>query len=68
MEFLGDIRGSGSAASESVLEVQLPFRSGTSAVNNTGGVTFNAAGAAGADLIVNGNNAGEGGGDRKSVV
>ncbi len=64
MEFLGDIRGTGTAASESVLEVQLPFRNGFSAISNTGGVTFNAAGADGTDLIVNGSNAGEGGGLR----
>ena len=68
IEFLGDIRGNGTAASESVLEVQVPFRNGSSAVTNTGGATFNAAGAAGADLIVNGSNAGEGGGLRITAV
>jgi fibronectin-binding autotransporter adhesin len=64
VEFLGDIRGNGTAQEESVLEIQVPFRNGASPISNTGGVTFNSAGAAGADLIVNGSNAGEGGGLR----
>ncbi len=67
-EFLGDIRGNGTAAGESVLEIQLPFRGGASAISNTGGVTFNAVGAGGTDLIVNGSNAGEGGGLRISAI
>ncbi len=67
-EFLGDIRGNGTAAGESVLEIQLPFRGGASAISNTGGVTFNAVGAGGTDLIVNGSNAGEGGGLRISSI
>ncbi|HZJ17098.1 MAG TPA: autotransporter-associated beta strand repeat-containing protein, partial [Chthoniobacteraceae bacterium] len=64
IEFFGDIRGNGTAASESVLEIQLPFRNGFSGISNTGGVTFSAAGEGGTDLIVNGSNAGEGGGLR----
>ncbi len=66
IEMQGDIRGSGTAGSESVLEIQLPFRDGSAlpGSSNEAGATFNAPGAGGADIIVNGSNAGEGGGLR----
>jgi fibronectin-binding autotransporter adhesin len=67
-EWVGDIVGNGNQNKESVIEISVPVKDGTNALSNIGGATFIAATAGGAqtaaaaDLIVNGDSTGQGGG------